>query len=104
MIKPIQGNILIEPIIQETAWSTSQTSYEERGKVLAISDLQTQYASSKDLYEDADKKTKVQIGDYIYFDSWQAARFKDGEGKEIWLVHIDAVRAVENQDEPPLSE
>lgn len=80
MIQPINGNILIEPITEQTAFSTAQTQYEERGRVIS-SDIQPGLI--------------LEIGTIIYFDSWQAARFKDGEGKEIWLVHIDAVRAVE---------
>lgn len=79
MITPISGNLLIAPIVQETAWSTSQTSYEERGKVIEVAD-----------------DVPISIGDIVYFDSWQAARFKDGEGKDIWLVHFDAVRAYES--------
>lgn len=81
MITPISGNLLIAPIVQETAWSTSQTSYEERGKVIEVAD-----------------DVPISTGDIVYFDSWQAACFKDGEGKDIWLVHIDAVRAVEKDE------
>lgn len=89
-IQPISGNILIEPIVQETAWSTSQDTYEERGKVISCSFVKTEIHP-------------IEEGNIVYFDSWQAARFKDGEGKDIWLVHIDAVRAVE-KNEPQISE
>ena len=85
-ILPIQGNILIEPIAEETAWATSNTQYEERGKVIETSFVETE-------------RFPIAIGSIIYFDSWQAASFKDGEGKDIWLVHIDAVRAVEKQND-----
>lgn len=83
MIQPIQGNILIEPIVEESAWATSQTQYEERGKVISLG---------------AEVPMTILVDDIIYFDSWQAARFKDGNGKDVWLVHMDAVRAVEKEN------
>lgn len=94
-IIPIQNNILIEPIREETAFSTAMTQYEERGKVIAIAD------SLRKLFNGFDKAPtppKVDVGDIIYFDSWQAAKFKNGDGQDIWLVHIDAVRAVEKHE------
>lgn len=99
MIKPIQGNILIEPIKEETAWSTASTQYEERGKVIEIADDLKELTGLTNSGTIIVKESLVKAGDIIYFDSWQAAKFKDGEGKDIWLVHIDAVRAVEKQDE-----
>lgn len=90
-IRPINANLLIEPVVEETAFSTAQAQYEERGVVIALP------------FKDPDYAQGILVGDTVYFDSWQAARFKNGEGKDIWLVHVDAIRAVE-KNESPLSE
>ena len=99
MIRPIQGNILIEPIVEQTAFAQQQAQYEERGKIIEISEDLKEVTARGNTGTFVVTPAKAQIGDIVYFDSWQAARFKDGEGKDIWLVHIDAVRAVEKQNE-----
>lgn len=78
-IIPINNHVLIEPAKEETAFSSSQQTFEERGKVLGI----------------AEGISTIQEGDYVYFDSWVAARYKDAEGNEHWVVPFDHIRAVE---------
>lgn len=83
---PINSHVLIEPAKEETAFSSSQQTYEERGKVL---ELPLAHGSETSVYGGIKK------GDYVYFDSWVAARYKDAEGNEHWVVPFDHIRAVE---------
>lgn len=85
MIVPINSHILIEPAKEETAFQTSQQTYEERGKVLAIADDLQEYPLA----------TPFQVGDFVFFDSWVSARYKDAQGNEHWVVPYQHVRAVE---------
>lgn len=79
-VVPINSHVLIEPVKEESAFQSSQQTYEERGKILAIADGLPQPFS---------------VGDFVYFDSWVAARYKDAEGNEHWVVPFDHIRAVE---------
>lgn len=103
-IQPIQSNILIEPIVEETAFSTAQAQYEERGRVIALAEDLVKRGALPPEHGGVSYTIQppLAVNDIIYFDSWQASRFKDGAGKDVWIVHMDAVRAVE-KNEPPLS-
>lgn len=81
-IQPINGHLLIQPIKQESAFSSSQQQFEERGQVLAISPSWKWFR-------------KITVGMFVFFDSWKAAKYMDGEGNEHWVVPQDAIRAVE---------
>lgn len=79
-IKPINSHVLIEPVSEQGAFQSSQTTYEERGKILAL----------------AEEVQGLSIGMYVYFDSWTAAKYKDGEGNEHWVVPYSHIRAYES--------
>lgn len=79
-IIPINSHLLIEPVTEQGAFQSSQQTYEERGKVLAV----------------AVEVPPFFVGVYVYFDSWTAAKYKDGEGNEHWVVPYSHVRAYES--------
>lgn len=85
-IIPINRHVLIEPVSEQGAFQSSQTTYEERGKVLAL-----------DENFEVEAHQILKIGDYCYFDSWCAAKYKDAEGNEHWVVPFEKIRAVEKE-------
>jgi hypothetical protein len=95
MIIPINKHVLIEPIGQKSLFSPGK--YEEKGKVIAISD------DLKDLFQGFDKKGKdaIKKGLNVWFDSWLAGKYPTGEqdedGEEIyfWLVRFEDIKAIE---------
>ena len=87
MIKPVNGHLLIEPVVHSSFIASQKDTYEEIGIV-----------------KDFDKKIEpvFEIGDKVYFDSWLAAKYPTGEGdKYFWLVKWEDVRAVEHVQEVP---
>lgn len=79
-IQPINGHVLIRPVEEKTAYVSSQSTYEERGEVLDVAPPITREAI---------------VGRFAYFDSWAAAKYKDGEGNEFWVVPFEKIRAIE---------
>ena len=74
---PLNGYVQIEPQTREDFIVSSDRTYDEIGKVIAV---------------DADV-TRVTVGDTVYFDSWMAAKFPAGEGKYYWLVPYENIKA-----------
>lgn len=84
MITPVNGHILIEPIVKNEGIIVSQQEkYQEIGVVLAVP-------------EKWNDTSFVKIGDKVYFDAWLAAKFPSEKPEEfLWLVKWEDVRAVE---------
>lgn len=85
-ILPINSHVVVEPAHEQTSFQTSQQQYEERGKVIALPKV---HGSDVTMY------SSINVGCYVFFDSWCAAKYKDGEGKEFWVVPCDKIRAIE---------
>lgn len=87
MITPVNGHVLIEPIVHTAFMASSQDTYEEIGIVISASD---------DLQE-SDYWVPMP-GEKVYFDSWLAAKYHKEGGKPdefYWLVKWEDVRAAE---------
>ncbi len=79
MITPINQHVLIQPLAKNTGvMSISEKNYDEKG--IALSTME---------YMD------FKVGDTVYFDSWQAARYNEDTSEEFWLVPFSAIRAYE---------
>ena len=84
MIKPINSNILIDPLVHSTFLPSEKGTFEEIGIVLDGGDSQLE------------KGTKV------YFDGWTASKFPTGEGDNyFWLVPFKDIRAIEHGNTIP---
>ncbi len=83
MIKPINNHLLIEPVKHETFIASSKDLYEEIGIVI---DGGT---------------SELKVGTKVYFDSWLASKFPNGEDY-FWLIKYDDIRAVEYPNEQSL--
>lgn len=84
MIKPVNGHLIIEPVVHEEFIASQNETFQEIGIVVAHDD--------KDYI-------KAKVGDRVYFDSWLAAKYPKADSKNgefYWLVKWDDVRAVEN--------
>ena len=80
---PVNKHLLIEPVKHEAFISSQNETYQEIGKVLAL-------PNEWDIFE----STAVDIGDYVYFDSWLASKFpSETDGEHYWLVKWEDVRA-----------
>jgi len=97
MIKPVNGHLLIEPVVHDSFIATQKETYEEIGIVV---DMSPSGLEEMDTYE------APNIGDKVYFDSWLAAKYpKEGSTDEyFWLVKWEDVRAIEHNEEQPLPE
>lgn len=85
MITPVNGHLLIEPVVYEGFMLTDKEKYEEIGVVKAV---------PTDWY--VSPNHVVNVGDKVYFDAWLAAKFpSDDKDKPYWLVKWEDIRAVE---------
>lgn len=85
MIQPVNGHLLIEPVIHEGFMATQKETYEEIGIVRGVA-------------IEFPEAFTVKVGDKVYFDSWLAARYPKEGGKAdefYWLVKWEDVRAIE---------
>lgn len=78
MITPINGHLLIKPLVHESFTATQNETYQEIGEVIAI-----------------DKNIQgIEVGYQVYFDAWLAAKFpSDNPEKPYWLVKYEDIRA-----------
>jgi len=83
MIIPINGHVVVEPVVHESFISSQKETYDEIGTVMAIYESDAQY------------QPKFNIGDRVYFDSWLAARYPKNDTEYYWLVKVDDIRAYE---------
>lgn len=90
MIKPVNGHLLIEPLVHDSFIASQKESYEEIGVILDF------YPGFHDDYGLTGKDLKV--GHKVYFDSWLAAKYpKEGADGYYWLVKWEDVRAIEHE-------
>ena len=83
MIIPINGHVVVEPVVHESFISSQKETYDEIGTVMVLP-------------EEA-KDTKISVGDKVYFDSWLAAKYPKNDTEFYWLVKADDIRAYEKQ-------
>lgn len=104
MIKPINGHILIEPVVHESFIASGRDTYEEIGVVIDFDPAINPWAV-EETGEEGTASPFIDVprgvilkGDRVYFDSWMAAKFpnKEKEGTFYWLVKIEDIRAVEH--------
>lgn len=79
MITPLNKNVLIEPTVEKSAWSSGEIVYAEQGTILAIS-------------AEIENAPFV-VGDIVHFDGHTASFRKDENDKDICLVSFDRIRA-----------
>lgn len=82
MIKPVNGHILVQPVVHESFMAQQKETFEEIGIVLDT---------------DSSLPLPIKLGDKVYFDAWLAAKFPSEKPDEYyWLVKWDDVRGVEH--------
>ncbi len=86
-VVPVNNHVIIRPVEEKTAYVSSQVAFEERGEVIAVEG--TISTSGLPI------PNTIQVGMFVYFDSWCASRYKDSNGEEFWLIPIDKIRAIE---------
>lgn len=84
MIKPINNYVLIEPIIHDEYVQSDKATYDEVGIVI---DYDMQIGDGI--------PPSIAVGDKVYFDSWQAAKFPKNATKNYWLVPFSSIKAYE---------
>lgn len=91
MIEPVNGHVLIEPLVHDSFMATAKETYEEIGVVVDV---------DKELeWEDVTLPNK---GDRVFFDSWLAAKYPRTDSKDgdfYWLVKWKDIRAIEKVSE-----
>lgn len=98
-IVPVNGHLLIEPLVHEQFIATSQETYQEIGVVIDADStlLGPTVTTSSGSFQDYGT---VKKGDKVYFDGWLAAKFPNGEDSFLWLVKWEDVRAVSHEEVP----
>ncbi len=89
-IIPINKHLVVEPAHEKSSFQSAQQSYEERGKVIALPHVHG---------SEVTMLSGITVGCYVFFDSWCTARYKDGEGKEFWVVPLEKIRAIESDEQ-----
>lgn len=79
---PLNGHVQIEPLKHEEFIASSKQTYEEIGIVVALPPL-------------PNGAIPLTIGDKVYFDSWLAAKYPNGNDGYYWLVPYENIRAYE---------
>lgn len=102
MIKPVNGHLIIEPIVHEEFISSQDETYQEIGIVVACDDnfLEDPYAIQSPFVPKFNAVVKA--GDKVYFDSWLAAKYPKADGKDgefYWLVKWEDIRAIEHAEQ-----
>jgi len=80
MIKPVNGHVVIEPVVHDGFIATTTQTYEEIGTIVAVP------------HDDL----PVKIGDKVYFDAWLAAKYPKSPTEFYWLVKWEDIRAIEH--------
>lgn len=83
MIQPVNGHILIEPIVHDDFVMRTDDKYQEIGVVVAY---------------DPEVTHEISVGDKVYFDAWLAKKYPKAGGKPdefLWLVKWEHISAVE---------
>lgn len=86
MIVPVNGHIVIEPVVHNSFIATQKEAYDEIGVVVAVPEIFDEIAASE----------CPKIGQKVFFDSWLASKYPTGVGDNyFWLVRYDDIRAIE---------
>lgn len=85
MIQPINNYVQIEPLVHEDFVQSEKTTYDEVGIVISVTRMMAD--SPRDY-------GVLQKGMKVYFDSWTAAKFPNGDGF-YWLVPFANIKAYE---------
>ena len=82
-MKPINGFLLIEPMVHESFISSDKQTYDEVGTVIARDELID--------------NVLIPIGCKVYFDSWMARKYPNPNKPDTfyWLVHKDEICAID---------
>lgn len=93
MIQPVNGHLLIEPLKHDSFIASQRDTFQEIGTVVAFDPmLSPQHVFDGD---EIHSSPKVEVGMKVYFDSWLAAKYPNGDDGFYWLVQWPDVRAVE---------
>ena len=83
MITPINGHVLIEPLVHQTYLPTEKGTFEEVGTVI----------------ETAEGIIGIEKGTKVFFDSWLSSKYPTGKDDEFfYLVPFKDIRAIEKKD------
>jgi co-chaperonin GroES (HSP10) len=93
MIKPVNGHLLIEPVVHDSFIATTNDKYQEIGVVV-------------DIPLKIESIVGVKEGDKVFFDAWLAKRYpiEGTTDKFYWLVKWEDITAVEYVEPEPLQE
>lgn len=92
---PVNGHIIIEPVVHEEFMASERNTYEEVGVVVGV---------TKGMELIPSDYSGIKIGDKVFFDSWLAAKYPKTDGKPdefYWLVKWEDVRAIEHVEPIP---
>jgi len=88
MLKPVNGHLLIDPVVHDSFIASQKETFEEIGVVVAIPEL----------YEEIEIAECPKVGDRVYFDSWTASKYPTPDDKFFWLVKLEDIRAIESKE------
>lgn len=98
MITPVNGHLLIEPLVNNTFMSTQNETFQEIGIVVDFDPaLEQPRVALTSNGEGIEVIQSIRVGDKVYFDSWLAAKFPKNESESYWLVKWEDVRAIEHE-------
>lgn len=106
-IVPVNGHLLIEPLKHEAFISSQRETFEEIGVVISVAgNLSTPFPKDPGRTTPGGEEVLVgpgglMPGDKVYFDSWLAAKYPNGEDGFYWLVKWEDVRAIEKNEQIP---
>ena len=77
-LRPINGYVLIEPVVHESFMAQAKETYDEIGVVIETSE------------------PTIRNGVKVYFDSFMAKKYPNPDKADsfIWLVHKDEISAI----------
>lgn len=90
MITPVNGHLIVEPVVHDGFIASQNDKFEEIGTIVAIDTMTYDFGE------------RVKIGDRVYFDSWLAVKYPNPGGRAddfLWLVKWDDVRAIEKKQD-----
>lgn len=96
----MNGHLLIEPLVQDQFIASGNDRYQEIGVVIAYD---PDFDSDRMVWNGttvSEPPKLISVGDKVYFDSWLAAKFPNGNDAFYWLVKWEDIRAVEHAPVP----
>lgn len=101
MIKPVNGHLIIEPIVHDEFIASQNSTFQEIGTVVAFDeDMKLPVAKIGEDGYTVSADLRIKKGDKVYFDSWLAAKYPKADSKDgefYWLVKWEDVRAIEHE-------